>query len=71
MFSTVNHFQTLEPGGINDTRVALQIQTREPMKSIRKASNFTKQPWLEKTKEDNVHTKNTQSNKMSIIQHIA
>ncbi len=47
----------------------LQIQTREPNKSIRTASNFTKRPWLEMTKEDIVHIKNMQSNKINIIQH--
>ncbi len=49
---------------------ALQIQAREPIKSIRTASNFIKQPWLEMTK-DTVHIKNMQSNKMNIIQHTA
>ncbi len=33
MFSTVNRFQTFKPGG--GKRVALQIQTREPIKRIK------------------------------------
>ncbi len=49
----------------------LQIQTREPIKNIRIASSFTTQPWLETEKEDILHIKNMQSNKMNIIQHIA
>ncbi len=49
----------------------LEIPTREPIKSIRIASNFTKWPWLEMAKEDIVHYKNMPSNKMSIIQHVA
>ncbi len=48
--------------------VGLQIQTREPIKSLRAASNFTELPWLEMTKEI---IKNMQSNKMNIIQHAA
>ncbi len=47
---------------------ALQIQIKEPIKSIRIASNFAKWPWLEMAKEDIVHIKNMRSNKM-IIQH--
>ncbi len=47
-------------------RGALQIQTWEPIKSIRTASNFTEQLWLDMTKEDMVHIKNMQSNKMNI-----
>ncbi len=58
-------------GGINGRHAALQIQTREPIKSIRAASNFTKQPWLEMTKENIVHIKNMQSNKINIISHTA
>ncbi len=46
--------------------MGIQIQTRESIKSIRAASNFTKRPWLEKTTEDIVPIK-----KMNIIQHIA
>ncbi len=46
----------------------LQIQTREPIKSIGMASNFKKQPWLALAKEDIVHVKNMQSNNMSIFQ---
>ncbi len=46
-----------KPGSVNGRHVALQIQTREPIKSIRTASNFTKQPRLEMTKEDIAHIK--------------
>ncbi len=46
---------------------ALLIWTREPIKTIRIASDFTKQPWLEMEKEDIVHVKNMQSNKIIII----
>ncbi len=52
-------------------RGAQQIQTREPIKSIRIASNFVKSPWRETTKDGIVHIKNMQSNKMNIIQHMA
>ncbi len=38
-------------------REELQIQIREPIKSIRIASNFTKWPRLEMAKEDIVHIK--------------
>ncbi len=43
MFSTVNHFQMLKRGSVNDRRGGLQIQIREPMKSITTASSFMKQ----------------------------
>ena len=49
----------------------LQIQTGEPIESIRIASNFTKRLWLEMAKEDIVPIKNMQCNKMNVIQHIA
>ncbi len=42
MFSTVNHFQMFKPGGVNSRRMVLQIQTRESIKGIRIASDFTK-----------------------------
>ncbi len=71
MFSTVNHLQMFKPGIINVRCGALQIQTSEPIKSIRIASNFTKRSSLEMTKENTVHIKNMQNNKMNIIQHIA
>ncbi len=51
--------------------VWLQIQTGEPIKSLRIESNFTKRPWQEMIKEDTVHIKNMQSNKMNIFQHTA
>ncbi len=51
-------------------RGALQIQTRKPIKSIRIASNFTNQSWLEVAKEGTVHIKNMQGNKMNTIQCI-
>ncbi len=57
MFSTVKHFQMFKPCSVHGRRGALQIQTREPIKSIRTASNFTKRPWLEVSKEDIVHIK--------------
>ncbi len=60
-----------KPGSVNGRRGDLQIQTREPIKSIRIASNFTKWPWLEIAKEVIVHIKNMQSSKIYIIQHIA
>ncbi len=44
---------------------------REPIKSIRTASNFMKQPRLKMTKEDIVHIKNMQNKKTNIIKHIA
>ncbi len=65
MFSTVDHFQMFKPGRAG-RREALQKQENQS-----KASNFTKQPWLEMAKEDIVCIKNMQSNKMNIIQHIA
>ncbi len=37
----------------------------------RTASDLTKQPWLEMTKEIIVHIKNMQNDKMNIIQHVA
>ncbi len=39
--------------------------------SIRIASNFTEQPRLEKAKDNIVHIKTQQTNKMNIIQHLA
>ncbi len=68
MFSTI--FKCLNQAVLM-ADMGLQLQTREPIKSIRTASNFTKWPWLEMTKEDTVHIKNMQSNKMNIIQHTA
>ncbi len=65
MFSTVKHFQMFKPGS-----VALQIQTREPIKNLRAASDFSERPRLEITK-DTVHIKNMQSNKVNMIQHTA
>ncbi len=53
-----------KPGSVNGRRGALQIQTRDPIKSI-KTSNFTKQPWLEMTKEG---FRKMQLNKMNIQQ---
>ncbi len=44
MFSTGYHFEMSKPGSVNGRREALQIQTKEPIKSIRIASNFTKRP---------------------------
>ncbi len=35
MFSAVNHSQTFKPGSVIDRRGALQIQTREPIRSIK------------------------------------
>ncbi len=52
-------------------RGALQIQKREPIKSLRILSNFTKQSWMDITKEDIVLIKHMQSNKMNVIQHAA
>ncbi len=66
-----NHFQTFKPGSVNGRCGRLQIQKREPIKSIRIASDFTKQPWLEMANEGIVYIKNIQNNKMNIIQHIA
>ncbi len=71
MFSTVDHFQMFKPGSVNDRHGALQIQTREPIKSIRITLTFAKGPWLEMAKEDTVHIKNMQSNKMIYFQRIA
>ncbi len=71
MFPTVNHLQMFKAGSVNGRRGALQMQTREPIKSIRTASNFTTRLWLNMAKENIVHIKNMQSNKMNIIQHIA
>ncbi len=70
MFLSFNHFQSLIHA-VLITDVGLHIQTREPIKNIRIASNFTKRPWLEMAKEDIVHIKNMQNNKMNIMQHIA
>ncbi len=53
-------------GSVKGRCVALQIQTREPIKSIRIESNFTKQPWLEMTEENIVYVRNMQSNKVNI-----
>ncbi len=61
-----NHFQMFKPV----RRGALQIQTREPIRSIRVASNFTERPWQEMAKEVTVRIK-TFKVKMNIIQHIA
>ncbi len=58
MFLTVNHFKMFQPGSVNVRCGALQIQTRAPIKSIRKASNFTK----------HCASQNMKSNKMNIIQ---
>ncbi len=44
MFSTVSFYQMFKPGSGNGRREALQIQTREAIKSIKIASNFTKRP---------------------------
>ncbi len=44
MFSAINHFQMFKAGSVNGRRGTLQIQTREPIKSIRIASKFTKRP---------------------------
>ncbi len=41
-----------KPDSVNGRRGTLQVQTREPIKSIRIASDFTKSLWLEKAKED-------------------
>ncbi len=72
MFSTVDQFQMFEPGSVNGRHGgALQIQIREPIKSIEMASHFTKRPWLEMAREDIVHNKNMQSNKMIKIHNIA
>ncbi len=71
MFSSVNHFQMCKSGSVNGRCGALQIKTREQIKSIRTASNFTKQSRLEMATEDTVHMKNMQNNKKSIIQHTA
>ncbi len=65
MFSIVNCFQMFKPGRVVGRRGQLQIQTREPIKSIRTASSLT-----ENGKRHCVH-QNMQSNKMNIIQHIA
>ncbi len=42
----------VKPGSVNGRSEALQIQTREPIKSIKIASNFTKRPRPEMAKED-------------------
>ncbi len=55
MFSTI--FKCVNQAVLIGRRGALQIQTRELIKSIR-ILNFTKRPWLEMTKEDTVHIKN-------------
>ncbi len=39
-----NNFQMFKPGSVNGICGTLQIQTREPIKSIRIASDFTKWP---------------------------
>ncbi len=44
MFLTVNYFLMCENGSVNSRHGALQSQTREPIKSFRIKSNFTKQP---------------------------
>ncbi len=48
MLSTVSHFLMFEPG--SGRRGALQIQTKEPIKMIRVAPNFTNQHGLELAK---------------------
>ncbi len=45
MFSTSNQFQLFKAG--SGRRGTLQIQTGEPIKSIRIASNFIERPWSE------------------------
>ncbi len=70
MFLTGNHFQMFKSGSVNGRRGTLQIQTRESIKRIRRASNFTKRTRLKMAREDIVHMKNMPSNKMNIIQHI-
>ncbi len=71
MFSAVNHLQMFKAGSVKGRHGALQSPTRELIKSIRAASNFTKRPRLEMAKEDTVLINNMQSNKMNIIQHTA
>ncbi len=66
VFKCYKHFQMFKPGSVDGRHRTLQIQTREPVKSVRTASNFSKRPWLEIAKEDTVHIK-----KINIIQHIA
>ncbi len=56
-----------KPGSVNGKHVALQIQTREPIKSIRIASNFTKWSWLEMTNEDIVYIKTCKTTKWILI----
>ncbi len=53
-----------KPGSVNVRSAALQIQTKEPIKSIRTASNSTERP-LEMVKEDIVHIKHMERNKMN------
>ncbi len=57
-----------KPGSINGRCGPLQIQTREPIKNIWTASKFSKWLWLEMAKEDIVHIKNMQSNKVNIAE---
>ncbi len=52
-----------KPDSVNGRRWALQIQTTEPMKSIRTASNFTERPRLEMTKEGTVYVKSCKATK--------
>ncbi len=70
-FQLLTFLQMLEWGSFNGRRGRLQVQIREPIKSIRMASNFPNQPWQETAKENIVHIKNKQSNKINIIQQIA
>ncbi len=58
-----NHFQMFKPGSVNNRCESLQIQTRESIKSIRTASNFTKQLWQEMTNEDIVLIKTCKATK--------
>ncbi len=66
MFSAVNLFQMFKPGSVNSKCGLVQNKTREPIKSNRTASNFTKRPRLEMAKEDTAHIKSIKNNKISI-----
>ncbi len=61
MFLTVNHFQMFKPGSVNGRREVLETETKEPIKSIKIASNFTKRQ--EMAKEDTVHIKTCKATK--------
>ncbi len=52
-----------KPDSVNGRHGAPQIQTREPIKSIRIASNFTKQPQQEMAKEGIVLIKTCKATK--------